>query len=126
MSFTDRQKKAQALAEELQGLPNVWILNSMPLPESQDFLVQTLTSGRTKVFQILKELGYGAQLRSCMPRITPNGFEASESYAIDLSDRLPIPADDREPPVEVVKEATAAQKAEVAAMKEAIFGRDHK
>ena len=122
MPFSDRQKKASALSQELSGLPGVWVLNAMPLPESQEFSVQVLAPGRNRLMQILRDLGYAPQLRSVMPRITPNGMEASETWAVELSDRMPI-VDDRAPPVtvdvETNREREKAAKAELEAFRKA-------
>jgi hypothetical protein len=50
--------------------------------------------------QILRDLGYVPSLRSVMPRVRPNGMESSETWIVDLRDRMPI-VDDRVPAAEV-------------------------
>ena len=66
--------------------------------------------------QILRDLGYVPALRSCMPRICPDGLQSSETWTVDLRDRMPI-IDDREP---VAAKTDAA--GEVAAVRKDWFG----
>jgi hypothetical protein len=72
--------------------------------------------------QILRDFGYSPQLRSCMPRITPNGYEASETWAVDLADRMPIPQDDPVPATEISKPDTI--NPEVAGFRAYFAGKD--
>jgi hypothetical protein len=59
-----------------------------------------------------------------MPRITPNGFESSETWAVDLTDRMPI-VDDRPPPVETGKKLNAeASERELKGFREYLHGKD--
>jgi hypothetical protein len=80
--------------------------------------------------QILQDLGYYPTLRSVTPRVCPNRLEASETWIVDLRDRMRIPADDREPALavdaEVTREQERAAKAELASMRAAIYGKDSK
>lgn len=90
----------------------------MPLPETQEFSVQVLTPGRNRLMQTLRDSGYVPALRSVMPRVCPNGMEASETWIVDLRDRMPI-VDDRpqEHAGEIGKEKSESQ--EVKAFREA-------
>jgi hypothetical protein len=56
MSFTDRQHRAAELAQELSGVADTWVLCPLPLPESQEFSVQVLTSSRNRLMQIIRDL----------------------------------------------------------------------
>jgi hypothetical protein len=60
-----------------------------------------------------------------LPRVTPHGMESSETWIIDLRDRMPIVDDrPREHAGEIGKIDDAAAKAEVAAMRAAVYGKD--
>jgi hypothetical protein len=60
-----------------------------------------------------------------LPRVTPHGKESSETWIIDLRDRMPIVDDrPREHAGEIGKIDDAAAKAEVATMRAAVYGKD--
>jgi hypothetical protein len=58
-----------------------------------------------------------------LPRVTPHGMESSETWIIDLRDRMPI-VDDRPPPVDMGKIDEDAHKREMEGFREYIHGKD--
>jgi hypothetical protein len=123
--ISPRQILAREIERELRGWGAGAVISPLPLHPNEQLRVHIPDSQLNRFRQYCADQGLPITVRGPLPRFTPNGPCGACVFEVNVDKRAPI-LDDCEPPVEVAKEATAAQKAEVVAMKEAIYGKDRR
>ena len=93
MMLSDRQKKAETLARELQAA-GAAVTTALPLADGAKLRFQVLDSIAEAVLEDLRGSEWSPAFVSTLPRITHKGMEAASVYEINLPERQPV-ADDR-------------------------------
>jgi len=97
---SERQKKAQDLANWLGSMPGVWIVSPLPLDDDARLRFQVLDSRRDEVVTALCEGGWIPAFLQGYPRFTPSGLIPACLYEITnmQKDRQPVPVETKAVP----------------------------
>jgi hypothetical protein len=118
--LTERQKKAQRLADELGRCPGCWVTSPMPLDDgARGLRVQVLNETRDDVISELCQSGWLPILAGDFPRFTSKGLVAASLFEIPIERERPsVPAEGPKMPGEAAalaeRQAKKAMAAEIA------------
>jgi hypothetical protein len=102
MVLNGRQRLAQALTREINGLGCAWVTNAMPLRDDEELRLQILDENRSQVLEKLSNWGWAPTPCGNLPRITAKGFCGATLYQLDLPRQRQAIADDRAIPAGIV------------------------
>jgi hypothetical protein len=93
--MNSRQKKAALLAEELESMDGVWVVNAMPLrDDARGLRVQILNECCPETLKTLREANWASNLIGSFPRFTPAGAQPASLFEVIIEkDRIPVPTD---------------------------------
>src|SRR5262245_15711318 len=119
--LTNQQQVATALVQSINAMSGAWVVSTL---FHDKIRFQVLDGDRNRVLQQLKDWNWEPTFVSILPRVTFNGMAAAEVYEIDLPKEQQAIIDDRTIRGEIVDRAkAAAEKAAIAAMHTAIYGK---
>jgi len=122
---SERQKIAEALKNEIHSLGG-FVVNPMPLPPGEKLRCQFLAGPACEdALEKLRGLGFEPMFRNAGLRFCLNGTATPcSTFEISIAADTPKVADDRTIRGDAVdRENEVAQKAAIAAMRAAIYGR---